>query len=148
MLIDPEGKKWLEAEREPVSVDIAEWHEYTVLAQGNHLVHKIDGQMTIDLLDFGAKTQALEGDLSPEPVVHKEIRSREHLPQEHTILQRLHSANRKRSELEHRSEHRTGNKLPSTTNFCGISPCLDEGTWLQPQPLFANCHPSKGRKSN
>jgi putative heme-binding domain-containing protein len=61
MLIDPEGKKWLEAEREPVSVDIAEWHEYTVIAQGNHLVHKIDGEMTIDLLDFGAKTQALEG---------------------------------------------------------------------------------------
>ncbi|MDH4476951.1 MAG: DUF1080 domain-containing protein [Verrucomicrobiaceae bacterium] len=61
MVIDPEDKKWLVAEREPVKVDTAEWHDYTIIAQGNHLVHKIDGQMTIDLLDFGAKTQALEG---------------------------------------------------------------------------------------
>jgi hypothetical protein len=42
-------------------VDIAEWHDYTVIAQGNHVVHKIDGQITIDLLDFGPKTQLLEG---------------------------------------------------------------------------------------
>ncbi len=61
VVIDPEGKKWLVGEHEPVRVDIAEWHEYTVTAQGNHLVHKIDGRMTIDLLDFGTKTQALEG---------------------------------------------------------------------------------------
>lgn len=61
VVIDPEDKKWLVGERDPVSVDIAEWHEYTVIAQGNHVVHKIDGQMTIDLLDFGAKTQLLEG---------------------------------------------------------------------------------------
>jgi putative heme-binding domain-containing protein len=64
VVIDPEGKQWLTAQREPVAVDIAEWHDYTVIAQGNHLVHKIDGQVTIDLLDFGAKTQALEGILA------------------------------------------------------------------------------------
>ncbi len=61
VVIDPQGAKWLVAEREPVNVDIAEWHDYTIIAQGNHLVHKIDGQVTIDLLDFGTKTQALEG---------------------------------------------------------------------------------------
>lgn len=60
-VIDPDGKRWLVAEREPVKVDVAEWHEYTIIAQGNHLVHKIDGQVAIDLLDFGPKTQALEG---------------------------------------------------------------------------------------
>ena len=64
VVIDPDGKKWLVAEREPVKVDIAEWHEYTVIAQGNHLVHKIDGQVTIDLVDFGEKTRALEGILA------------------------------------------------------------------------------------
>ena len=64
VVIDSEGKKWLTAQREPVAVDIAEWHDYTVIAQGNHLVHKIDGQVTIDLLDFGGKTQALEGILA------------------------------------------------------------------------------------
>ena len=60
VVIDPEGKRWLVAEREPVKVDIAEWHEYTIIAQGNHLVHKIDGQVTVDLLDFGEDAR-LEG---------------------------------------------------------------------------------------
>ncbi|MDB6007467.1 MAG: Cytochrome c, partial [Prosthecobacter sp.] len=64
VVIDPEGSKWLTGTHEPVKVDIAEWHEYTILAQGNHLVHKIDGQETIDLLDFGAKTELLEGILA------------------------------------------------------------------------------------
>jgi len=61
VVIDPEGKRWLASEHEPVKVDIAEWHEYTVIAQGNHLIHKIDGQVTIDLLDFDESKRALEG---------------------------------------------------------------------------------------
>lgn len=64
VVIDPEGKKWLVGEREPVSVDIAEWHDYTIIAQGNHLVHQIDGKLAIDLVDYGAKTQLLEGILA------------------------------------------------------------------------------------
>ena len=61
VVIDPEGRRWLTTEREPVKVDIAEWHEYTVIAQGNHLIHKIDGQVTIDLVDHEEKARALEG---------------------------------------------------------------------------------------
>ncbi|MFO1483847.1 MAG: family 16 glycoside hydrolase [Verrucomicrobiaceae bacterium] len=61
VVIDPEGKRWLASEHDPVKVDIAEWHEYTVIAQGNHLVHKIDGQVTIDLLDFELAKRSLEG---------------------------------------------------------------------------------------
>ncbi len=61
VVIDPEGRRWLASEHEPVKVDIAEWHEYTIIAQGNHLIHKIDGQTTIDLLDFDEKKRALEG---------------------------------------------------------------------------------------
>jgi putative heme-binding domain-containing protein len=61
VVIDPEGKRWLASEHEPVKVDIAQWHEYTVIAQGNHLIHKIDGQVTIDLLDFEESKRALEG---------------------------------------------------------------------------------------
>ena len=64
VVIDPDGVRWLTSAHEPVKVDIAEWHEYTVIAQGNHLVHKIDGQETIDLRDFGEKTQLLEGILA------------------------------------------------------------------------------------
>jgi len=61
VVIDPEAKRWLASEHEPVKVDIAEWHEYTVIAQGNHLIHKIDGQVTIDLLDFELAKRSFEG---------------------------------------------------------------------------------------
>lgn len=61
VVVDPEGKRWLASEHDPVKVDIAEWHEYTIIAQGNHLIHKIDGQVTIDLLDFEPGKVALEG---------------------------------------------------------------------------------------
>ncbi len=61
VVIDPEGKRWLASEHEPVKVDIAQWHEYTVIAQGNHLIHKIDGQVTIDLLDFEESKRSFEG---------------------------------------------------------------------------------------
>ena len=64
VVIDPDGKLWLVAEREPVKVDIAEWHDYTVIAQGNHLIHKIDGQVTIDLVDHEESKRALEGVLA------------------------------------------------------------------------------------
>ncbi|WP_395740151.1 family 16 glycoside hydrolase [Prosthecobacter sp.] len=61
VVVDPEGKRWLVSEHEPVKVDIAEWHEYTVIATGNHLIHKIDGKVTIDLLDFEESKRAFEG---------------------------------------------------------------------------------------
>lgn len=64
VVIDPEGQRWLVAERPPVKVDIAEWHDYAVIAQGNHLVHKIDGQVTVDLVDFEEKARSLEGILA------------------------------------------------------------------------------------
>lgn len=61
VVIDPEGKRWLTAECEPVKVDIAEWHDYVVIAQGNHLIHKLDGQVTIDLTDHEETARALGG---------------------------------------------------------------------------------------
>ncbi|MEZ5386099.1 MAG: family 16 glycoside hydrolase [Prosthecobacter sp.] len=61
VVIDPEGKRWLASEHDPVTVDVAEWHEYTIIAKGNHLVHKIDGKVTIDLLDFEQDKRSLEG---------------------------------------------------------------------------------------
>ncbi len=32
-------------------IDITKWHEHTITAQGNHLVHKIDGKVTVDIID-------------------------------------------------------------------------------------------------
>ena len=61
VVIDPETKRWLASEHDEVVVDISEWHEYTVIAQGNHLTHKIDGKVTADLLDFELEKHALAG---------------------------------------------------------------------------------------
>jgi len=61
VVIDPSGVKWLASEHDPVAVDIAGWHEYTVIAQGNRLVHKIDGKEAVELLDFELDKRSLEG---------------------------------------------------------------------------------------
>jgi putative heme-binding domain-containing protein len=69
VIIDDKGDKWLAAERDAVKVDFTEWHEYVIIAQGNHLIHKIDGKVTIDLVDHQAKNRSLEGLLAFQ--VHK-----------------------------------------------------------------------------
>lgn len=61
VVIDPEGKRWLASEHDRVEVEIADWHEYTIIAQGNHLIHKIDGKVAVDLLDFELAKRSLEG---------------------------------------------------------------------------------------
>ena len=69
VIVDEKGGKWLAAEHEPVKVDYAEWHEYAIIAQGNHLTQKIDGKVTIDLVDHDEKNRSLEGLLAFQ--VHK-----------------------------------------------------------------------------
>lgn len=61
VVADPEGKRWLTDQRDPVKVDPAQWHEYSIIAKGNHIVHKIDGKMTIEFYDFDEKARSLEG---------------------------------------------------------------------------------------
>ncbi len=61
VVVDPAGAKWLVAEHEAVPANVAEWHDYTVIAEGNHLIHKLDGKLTIDLVDHDAKARAMEG---------------------------------------------------------------------------------------
>ncbi|MEM7697423.1 MAG: DUF1080 domain-containing protein [Verrucomicrobiota bacterium] len=61
VLLDPEGVRWKISEFEPVSVDTSEWTEYTVIAQGNHLIHKVNGEVTSELFDFHEAGRALEG---------------------------------------------------------------------------------------
>jgi putative heme-binding domain-containing protein len=61
VVIDPQGQKWVTAEHEPVKVNPAEWHDYTIIANGNHLIHQIDGKVTIDLTDHEEKARSLEG---------------------------------------------------------------------------------------
>ena len=61
VVVDPQAKKWLTRDRDPVAVDIAEWNEYTIVAKGNHLVHQINGQLAMELHDFDEAGRALEG---------------------------------------------------------------------------------------
>jgi len=32
-------------------IDISKWHEYTIVARGNHLIHLVDGNVTVDVTD-------------------------------------------------------------------------------------------------
>ena len=69
VIIDDKAAKWLAAEHDPVKVDFTEWHEYVIIAQGNRLIHKVDGKVTIELVDHDAKDRELEGLLAFQ--VHK-----------------------------------------------------------------------------
>ncbi len=40
---------------------VSEWNEYRIIARGNHLVHQINGQTTIDVIDLQESERELEG---------------------------------------------------------------------------------------
>jgi len=64
VVVDPQGVRWLVAEREPVKVDSAEWNDFTVIARGNHVIHQINGHVTIDVWDFESKARQPQGILA------------------------------------------------------------------------------------
>lgn len=41
-----------------------DWNDYTVIAQGNHLIHKVNGKVTIDVTDNQTAKQAMKGILA------------------------------------------------------------------------------------
>jgi hypothetical protein len=45
-------------------VDLAKWHKLEVQAVGNHLVHKLDGQVTVDVTDKDEKNAEAKGILA------------------------------------------------------------------------------------
>lgn len=51
VLLDPDGQRWLLSEHEPVKADTSQWNEFTVIARGNHLIHKVNGKVTSELID-------------------------------------------------------------------------------------------------
>ncbi|MCP5556274.1 MAG: DUF1080 domain-containing protein [Verrucomicrobiaceae bacterium] len=61
VMLDPDGALWQLSEHEPVKVDVSQWNEYTIIALGNHLIHKINGHITSELIDHDEKKRALEG---------------------------------------------------------------------------------------
>lgn len=64
VIIDAQGQKWLTGQREPVKANVEEWNEYSVIAVGNKLTHKLNGQVTAEIIDHQADKRALEGILA------------------------------------------------------------------------------------
>jgi hypothetical protein len=64
VIIDADGQPWV-VDRIPVrEFKPGEWHEYRVLAQGNHHQHWIDDHPTVDVIDLDEKNRSLEGVLA------------------------------------------------------------------------------------
>ncbi len=83
VLIDPDGDRWKIGEHAPVEADPSEWTKFTVIARGNQLTHKVNGQVTSRLIDHDEDGRALEGLLAiqlhcgnPHTVEIRELRIR------------------------------------------------------------------------
>lgn len=62
VVIDEEGQKWKVASLgEPKAFEVGVWNEYTIIAKGNHLVHKVNGHVTVDITDLQEAERELEG---------------------------------------------------------------------------------------
>ncbi|MEM1296907.1 MAG: family 16 glycoside hydrolase [Verrucomicrobiota bacterium] len=61
VMLDDKGARWLLSEHEPVAADLSLWNEFTVIARGNHLIHKVNGRTTSELIDHHAEGRAMEG---------------------------------------------------------------------------------------
>ncbi|MDA7887993.1 DUF1080 domain-containing protein [Akkermansiaceae bacterium] len=61
VVTDPEGTRWLTDRHDPVKAKFGEWNEYTIIANGNHLIHKLNGKKTAEFHDFEKKARSLSG---------------------------------------------------------------------------------------
>ncbi|MFT5469916.1 MAG: hypothetical protein ACI8UO_005039 [Verrucomicrobiales bacterium] len=60
--ITEEGKKiLLEDHGEPPAIDVSSWNTYMIRAEGNHLQHKINGQLAVDVIDLQESERELTG---------------------------------------------------------------------------------------
>jgi hypothetical protein len=64
VIIDKAGQPWVVGEFKLKEFKPDEWHDFRVLAQGNHLQHWIDGHPTVDVIDLDEKGRKLEGVLA------------------------------------------------------------------------------------
>ena len=51
MVIDAAGKKKVVSSFVPKALDITQWTSYEIICKGNHIVHKVNGEVAIDLTD-------------------------------------------------------------------------------------------------
>ena len=69
MEIDEEGKKHILASEKPAKVDITQWNTYEIICRGNHLIHKLNGKVAIDLVDKDKK-KLLKGILKLKGIIY------------------------------------------------------------------------------
>ncbi len=62
IVIGADGKK-TEAGKvgKPAKVDLAQWNTYEIRAEGNRLIHKLNGIQTVEVIDLQAEKRALSG---------------------------------------------------------------------------------------
>lgn len=125
--LDEKADRWLLSTQEPVEADLSEWTEFAVIARGNHLVHKVNGEITSELFDYDETGRALEGLLAiqlhrgnPHKIEIKELKLK-HLP---------------KSELIPFTEETLKNaekiEKPRTSNPQGVGPIKKPGTPTSP----------------
>jgi hypothetical protein len=61
VVMDPTGQRWQVGERPRVQADISQYNEFTVIARGNRLEHKVNGKTTSVFIDHDEKGRALDG---------------------------------------------------------------------------------------
>jgi hypothetical protein len=61
VVMDPTGQRWQVGERPRVVADISQWNEFTVIARGNRLEHKVNGRTTSVFIDHDERNRALVG---------------------------------------------------------------------------------------
>jgi len=65
MFIGEKGEKMLAGSTGPIQeVKMEDWNDLTIIARGNHIVHKLNGKTTIDLIDHHKEERELEGVLA------------------------------------------------------------------------------------
>lgn len=55
MIINEAGKKEVVKTVKPETLDITQWTTYEIICKGNHIVHKVNGEVAIDLTDNDKK---------------------------------------------------------------------------------------------
>jgi hypothetical protein len=78
VVIDRQGEKWLVEQMPVLPTDVMSWNEYTIVARGNEIEHRINGKTVFRLRDYQAEQRSLEGllafQLHAGPAMTVEIR--------------------------------------------------------------------------
>lgn len=61
VVMDPTGQRWQVGERPRVTADLSQWNEFSVIARGNRMEHRVNGRTTSVFIDHDEKHRALSG---------------------------------------------------------------------------------------